>query len=135
MGGPAAPLPCQLPFRFGGKLRTTCITGEQQLRIFCIDWILTNYLPESDPEGKAWCSTRVEGEARQHVVGGNHWAHCGPDCPADPVVQQFAGRCWEDEDCSEVQYCNSSNSTCGESSLFTVAPFKREPIISLIIGV
>ena len=39
VGGPAAPLPCQLPFTFGGKLRTTCITGENQKVL----WFYSSY--------------------------------------------------------------------------------------------
>ena len=61
IGGPDAGQPCQLPFIFNDVTRNGCIT-------------------ESDPEGRAWCSTRVDSEGR-HVAGGDHWAHCDPECP------------------------------------------------------
>ena len=61
IGGPDAGQPCQLPFIYNDVTRAGCIT-------------------EADPEGRAWCSTRVDTGGR-HVAGGDHWAHCGPGCP------------------------------------------------------
>merc|ERR1719219_2051672 len=63
VGGPGKGKQCQFPFIFSGQSRGGCIT-------------------ESDPEGLLWCSTRVDSEGR-HVAGGEHWAHCHPDCPVD----------------------------------------------------
>ncbi len=35
----------------------------------------------SDPEGRLWCSTRVDSD-RVHVGGGGHWGHCPEEgCP------------------------------------------------------
>ena len=61
IGGPGAGQPCQFPFIYAEVTRGGCIT-------------------EADPEGRAWCSTKVDTEGR-HVAGGEHWAHCHPGCP------------------------------------------------------
>ena len=61
IGGPEAGQPCVFPFIYSGESRAGCIT-------------------QGDPEGRAWCSTRVDTRGR-HVSGGEHWAHCGPTCP------------------------------------------------------
>jgi len=61
IGGPGAGQPCQFPFIYNEVAREGCIT-------------------EADPEGRAWCSTKVDTEGR-HVAGGEHWAHCHPGCP------------------------------------------------------
>ena len=64
IGGPGVGQPCQFPFIYNDVARDGCIT-------------------EADPEGKAWCSTRVDAEGR-HVAGGDHWAHCDATCPLAP---------------------------------------------------
>ena len=46
VSGPAQGQACQLPFVWGGKLQEGCIT-------------------DGDPDGKYWCSTKVDGE-RNH---------------------------------------------------------------------
>ena len=53
--------PCALPFKFDGKLRDACIT-------------------EFDPDGKYWCSTKVD-ENFVHVGGGGFWGFCADSCP------------------------------------------------------
>jgi len=61
VGGPSQGRPCQFPFIFGGVSRTGCIS-------------------DSDPEGRFWCSTRVDSSG-VHMGQGGHWAHCSPSCP------------------------------------------------------
>jgi len=61
VSGPGQGKPCQLPFIWGGAVRNTCIT-------------------DGDPEGKFWCSTKVDAQ-RNHIVNGDHWAHCSSQCP------------------------------------------------------
>ena len=61
--GPGRGKECQFPFIFEDKTRTGCTT-------------------DTDPEGKPWCSTKVDSQG-VHVGGGGHWAHCSPDCPVD----------------------------------------------------
>ena len=63
IGGPAQGLSCVFPFVFKGLQRDGCIT-------------------ESDPEGKAWCSTGVDGNG-VHIANGKLWAHCSDQCPLD----------------------------------------------------
>ena len=53
--------PCALPFKFNGELRHACIT-------------------EEDPDGKYWCSTKVD-ENLEHVPGGGFWGFCQNSCP------------------------------------------------------
>ena len=43
------------------------------------------------PEGKEWCSTRVEADTRDHVEHGGHWGVCGDTCPRDPACPRHAG--------------------------------------------
>ena len=59
--GPGQGSACQFPFIYKGVSRDGCIT-------------------EADPEGKLWCSTAVDSDG-QHIVNGQHWAHCSPQCP------------------------------------------------------
>jgi hypothetical protein len=33
----------------------------------------------NDPEGKPWCSTKVN-EKGSHVKSGGFWGHCGQNC-------------------------------------------------------
>jgi len=60
IGGPSAGQPCVLPFKFMGKLRTGCTT-------------------ENDPDGKYWCSTKVDKDGN-HIPKQDNWAHCGQGC-------------------------------------------------------
>ena len=59
--GPGQGSGCQFPFIYKGVPRDGCIT-------------------EADPEGKLWCSTAVDSDG-QHIVNGQHWAHCSAQCP------------------------------------------------------
>ena len=52
---------CRFPFKFDGKLRDSCIT-------------------DKDPDGKYWCSTKVD-ENFEHVQGGGFWGLCEDSCP------------------------------------------------------
>ena len=61
IGGPGQGSECQFPFIYKGVSRDGCIT-------------------EADPEGKLWCSTAVDRDG-QHIVNGQHWAHCSSQCP------------------------------------------------------
>ncbi|XP_023345416.1 chorion peroxidase [Eurytemora carolleeae] len=63
VSGPKSGLPCQLPFRFQGKLRTAC-------------------LKEEDQEDRFWCSTLVDDE-RNHVPNQENWGYCSESCPID----------------------------------------------------
>jgi len=71
VSGPSQGKSCQFPFRFGNKLRNGCIT-------------------DSDPEGKYWCSTKVD-EQRNHIINGDHWAHCSPQCPGVEAAEEDNG--------------------------------------------
>jgi hypothetical protein len=52
--------PCIFPFTFSGQTLTECTTLK-------------------DPEGKLWCSTRVNDEGK-HVTSGGFWGFCEQDC-------------------------------------------------------
>ena len=67
VGGPGAGSQCQIPFIYKGISRDGCIT-------------------EADPDGKAWCSTRLDSDG-VHVANGKHWAHCSQQCPM-AITQQ-----------------------------------------------
>ena len=58
---------CQFPFTIGDHTFDACTT-------------------EKDPEGKLWCSTKVDSNG-DHVRG--HWGHCEENCQTDikPVDQ------------------------------------------------
>ena len=51
---------CQFPFTFSGVVRTGCIS-------------------DTDPAGRLWCSTRVDGDG-VHVGQQGHWGYCPPGC-------------------------------------------------------
>jgi hypothetical protein len=36
----------------------------------------------NDPDGKFWCSTKVD-ESGNHVVGQGEWGYCDPDCETE----------------------------------------------------
>ena len=40
----------------------------------------------NDPDGKPWCSTKVDDDGN-HVQSGGYWGHCGQDCK-DKVFQE-----------------------------------------------
>ena len=82
VGGPGAGSPCQFPFIYKEVSRDGCIT-------------------EADPDGKAWCSTKVDSDG-VHVTNGQHWAHCSQQCPLANIQQ------------------SSSASSASSSSAFTV---------------
>ena len=52
---------CALPFKFNGKLNDVCIT-------------------DGDPEGKYWCSTKINPRTKEHVGGEGNWGHCSDNC-------------------------------------------------------
>jgi len=81
VGGPGAGSPCQFPFIYKEVSRDGCIT-------------------EADPDGKAWCSTKVDSDG-VHVTNGQHWAHCSQQCPLANIQQ---------------------SSSASSSSAFTVEP-------------
>ena len=53
--------PCKFPFKLSGNVHNSCTT-------------------EKDPEGKLWCSTKVDSNG-DHVRG--HWGHCEENCQTD----------------------------------------------------
>ena len=53
---------CKLPFKFNGILRQGCIT-------------------DTDPDGRHWCSTKVD-ENLEHIRFPNgYWGYCDKSCP------------------------------------------------------
>ena len=58
---PTPNAPCVFPFKFDNKLRDGCIT-------------------DKDPDGKYWCSTKVNDDF-EHIGGGGNWGFCGGSCP------------------------------------------------------
>jgi hypothetical protein len=53
-------MPCIFPFKFRGKVFFDC----------------TN---ETDPDGKSWCSTKLD-DSGTHVGKGGYWGYCGDRC-------------------------------------------------------
>ena len=90
VGGPGAGSQCQIPFVYKGISRDGCIT-------------------EADPDGKAWCSTRLDSDG-VHVANGKHWAHCSQQCPMANIQQSI----------SSSSFSSSSSSGSSSSSAFTV---------------
>merc|ERR1712066_580221 len=88
IGGPGQGKPCVFPFRFGGSLRSSCIT-------------------DLDPEGKFWCSTRVDAGGN-HVTGTGEWGHCSVGCPRE--------RPTSNPESSSVTTSSSSSSVSSSSS-------------------
>merc|ERR1712241_1456918 len=68
--GPKKSVPCALPWKFNNKLIEGCTT-------------------ETDPDGRWWCSTKVDRELN-HIGGQGNWGYCNLDCPgpAPPVTQR-----------------------------------------------
>jgi len=60
VGGPSPGKSCQFPFTFAGVTRSSCISDQ-------------------DPDGKLWCSTKVD-KSGVHVGGGGHWGYCPDNC-------------------------------------------------------
>merc|ERR1712233_153974 len=97
IGGPGQGKPCVFPFRFGGSLRSSCIT-------------------DLDPEGKFWCSTRVDAGGN-HVTGTGEWGHCSAGCAKErPTSSVTASSSSSSSSSSSV----SSSSSGQTSSAFTV---------------
>merc|ERR1712038_2189604 len=97
IGGPGQGKPCVFPFRFGGSLRSSCIT-------------------DLDPEGKFWCSTRVDAGGN-HVTGTGEWGHCSVGCPRErPTSNPESSSVTTSASSSSV----SSSSSGQTSSAFTV---------------
>ena len=59
--------PCKFPFTLDDQTFDTCTR-------------------ERDPEGKLWCSTRVDRFGR-HVLG--NWGHCSDGCPGSGSVRKL----------------------------------------------
>merc|ERR1711981_499273 len=59
--GPRKATECKLPWKFNGKLLNGCTD-------------------ETDPDGRYWCSTRIDDEL-EHVGGGGNWGYCDQNCP------------------------------------------------------
>ena len=38
-----------------------------------------NVFKVEDPDGKAWCSTKVDANLN-HIHGRDHWGYCGQEC-------------------------------------------------------
>ena len=60
VAGPSTGMKCVLPFKFKGLTFNAC----------------TKY---SDPNGKPWCSTKIDDNG-YHVRGGGHFGYCSSDC-------------------------------------------------------
>merc|ERR1712226_447778 len=103
IGGPGQGKPCVFPFRFGGSLRSSCIT-------------------DLDPEGKFWCSTRVDAGGN-HVTGTGEWGHCSAACPQEQTSTQATSSVASSSSSSSSfsSSSSSSSSLSGQtSSAFTV---------------
>merc|ERR1712172_97426 len=99
IGGPGQGKPCVFPFRFGGTLRSSCIT-------------------DLDPEGKFWCSTRVDAGGN-HVTGTGEWGHCSAGCSQERPTSSPASSSVTSSSSSSSSSVSSSSS--GQtSSAFTV---------------
>ena len=57
--------PCIIPFKYKGILRKGCIT-------------------EDDPDGRHWCSTKVD-DNLLHIAGQGNWGYCRPTCPQEAL--------------------------------------------------
>jgi hypothetical protein len=52
---------CVFPFKFNGVIKNTCIN-------------------DTDPDGKYWCSTKVD-DNLEHIGGQGNWGFCRKSCP------------------------------------------------------
>jgi len=59
--GPKKSAECKIPWKFNGKIINGCTT-------------------ETDPDGRWWCSTKIDQDL-EHVGGGGNWGYCSPNCP------------------------------------------------------
>jgi len=57
--------PCAIPFKYKGDLKDGCIT-------------------EDDPDGRQWCSTKVDDNLK-HIAGQGNWGYCTPSCPQHTI--------------------------------------------------
>ena len=53
---------CILPFKFNGILRQGCIT-------------------DTDPDGRYWCSTKVDEDLEHSRFPNGYWGYCDKSCP------------------------------------------------------
>jgi len=95
VGGPGAGSQCQIPFIYKGISRDGCIT-------------------EADPDGKAWCSTRLDSDG-VHVANGKHWAHCSQQCPM--AITQQSSSSSSSAFTVEPQLCQTRTGTEGTCRL------------------
>ena len=65
VGGANPNKPCAFPFKFKGQQYRTC----------------TDY---SDPDGKFWCSTKVDRNGK-HVGKAGEWGYCAEGCTESTV--------------------------------------------------
>merc|ERR1712088_531162 len=91
IGGPGQGKPCVFPFRFGGSLRSSCIT-------------------DLDPEGKFWCSTRVDAGGN-YVTGTGEWGHCSAACPQEQTSSQATSSVASSSSTSSSSFSSSSSSS------------------------
>ena len=61
---------CIIPFKYKGILKNGCIT-------------------EDDPDGRYWCSTRVD-DNLMHVSGEGNWGYCRSSCPEEATPTTIA---------------------------------------------
>ena len=54
---------CVFPFKFNGELKNGCIT-------------------DTDPDGRYWCSTKVNPRTLEHIGGQGKWGFCQNSCPS-----------------------------------------------------
>ena len=56
---------CVIPFKYNGTLKNGCTT-------------------EDDPDGRHWCSTKVD-DNLLHIAGQGNWGYCRPTCPQEAL--------------------------------------------------
>jgi len=64
--GPKRRTECKIPWKFNGKIINGCTT-------------------ETDPDGRWWCSTKIDDQL-EHVGGGGNWGYCSLDCPGPAPI-------------------------------------------------
>ena len=116
-GGPGQGKPCVFPFRFGGTLRSSCITDLDPEVWKPRDFLLSNLFCT---QGKFWCSTRVD-EGGNHVTGTGEWGHCSAGCPRERKLSNPGSSSSSSSSSSSTSSSSSSLSSSGQtSSAFTV---------------
>jgi len=66
--GPKRQTECKIPWKFNGKLINGCTT-------------------ETDPDGRWWCSTKIDNDL-EHIGGGGNWGYCSLDCPGPAPITE-----------------------------------------------